>query len=343
MPSRSIIDRLKAGEILVKDGGTGSEVQRRGYSVSQGASRSSNRKWGPTFGKGWNGDAEGINDPLDDWAGLLGPWSTPANLNAPGLVRKLHEDYLKAGADIVTSNTFYSGRTSMAKIGEGDRWEEYTRRGVEIAIKARNAVKPEAYVAGGFGPSAYITNKREFREEVGELARVLADAGSDFLLPEYFGGDTDRDPMEDCQIVLDVCAETNLPVFLGINWVQNNGKMHKGQTFSDLVKIFKGRRVDGVFLMCSSPPAISACLPNLRKAFDGPIGAYAQAGYKENPKFGTSPDEEFFIIDQDCYPPKKYAEYASEWMKMGAQVIGGCCATGPDHIEAIASIVKGNR
>jgi homocysteine S-methyltransferase len=339
MPSRNIVDRLRAGEILLLDGATGSEIQRRGFDVSRGATKEPGREWLETFGKGWNGEGGQI-DSNDDWAGTIGPWGAPANLDAPDIVRKLHEDYLKIGADVIISNNFYSSRSMMAMAGEEGRWEECTRRGGELAVEVRNAVKPEAYVAGGFSPSHQLATTAELGKELRDMARVLAGAGVDFLILEYFGGDTERDPIEDCQAALDACAKTDLPVFLGLCWVQKNGKLHRGQSFSDLVKALKGQKLDGMFLMCSSPPAISACLPNLRKAFDGPVGAYAQAGYNENPKFGTSPGEPFFLIDADSYPPERYAEYAREWKKMGAQLIGGCCGTGPEHIAAVRDVLK---
>ena len=323
MPSRNIVDRLKAGEVLLMDGATGSELQRRGFNVSQGAVQ----------GKGVNPDT--------GWSGSIGVWSAPANLDAPDVVRKIHEDYLNLGADIIISNNFFSSRSMMEIIGKGDRWEECTRRGGEIAVEVRNAVKPEAYVAGGFAPSYMAETGSELRAEIEDMARVLAGAGVDFLLPEYFGGDSERDAMEDCQIALDACAKTDLPVFLGLCYVQDNGKMHYGQSFDDFAKVLKGHKVDGILLMCSAPDDVSACMPNLRKAFDIPIGAYAEVGYTENLKYSGAQGEQFFDIGTYGVNPEKYAEYAREWKKMGAQIIGGCCATTPEHIKAIAPVVKG--
>jgi len=71
------------------------------------------------------------------------------------------------------------------------------------------------------------------------------------------------------------------------------------------------------------------------------LGAYANIGYGDNPKFGSSPDESIYRIDTGPYTPARYAEVAREWKEMGAQIIGGCCATGPEHIEAIAPLLKG--
>ncbi len=114
MPSREITERLAAGEVLILDGATGSELQRRGVDVNRGATQEE-----------------------------LGVWSATANLEAPEVVQQIHEDYFRAGADIVTSNNFYTSRAMLTIIGEEDRWEEYTRRGGELAVAARNAANRE--------------------------------------------------------------------------------------------------------------------------------------------------------------------------------------------------------
>jgi homocysteine S-methyltransferase len=311
MPKRSIVDRLKAGEVLLMDGATGTELQRRGVNINKGATVE----------------------------GGLGVWSAAANIDAPGLVRAIHEDYLKLGADIIISNNFYTTRPMMAMIGKEDQWEEYTRRAVELAKQARDAVNPEAYVAGGFAP---FDPEGDYAEEFEAIARVLVKAGVDFLLPEYFAGDTYSDsPIEDCVTAVEACSKFDLPVFLGVCLVTEKGTMMGGESFGDLAAALKGLRVDCVLPMCCSAAAASACLPRLRKAFDCAVGAYAENEYIDNPKFGTSPDEPFFVFGPEGLDPQEYAKYAREWKKMGAQVIGGCCGTTPDHIRAIAPIVKG--
>ena len=142
-----------------------------------------------------------------------------------------------------------------------------------LAREARDAVNPEAYLAGGFAPPF----SGNLREELENAAAVLADAGVDCLLPEYFGGDTlHSGPIADCVTAVDACASTGLPVFLGVCNVKEDGTMLYGETFADLAKALRRHRVDGIFLMCSLPPAVSACLPRLREAYPGPIGAYAE-------------------------------------------------------------------
>jgi len=179
MPSRSILERVTAGDILVMDGGTGTELQKRGVDVMRGTTVEG-RRMGPEKYK---------------WTTGHGVWSATATLEAPDVVRQIHEDYLRAGADIIISNNFYTCPAMLQMIGEEDRWEEYTRRAAELALQARDSVNPEAYVAGGFAPPYSGDLKREF----GGMARVLAECGVDFLLPEYMGGSTVcESPIADC-------------------------------------------------------------------------------------------------------------------------------------------------
>ena len=124
MPREAIDVRLRRGDRLLMDGGAGSEIQRRGIAIT----------------RGW------------DTAGDINSWSARALGEAPDIVREVHEDYLRAGADIVITNSFWANRTRMGMDGMADRSEEYTRLAGEIAVAARDAVNPEAYVAGGIAP-----------------------------------------------------------------------------------------------------------------------------------------------------------------------------------------------
>ncbi len=309
MTRPGIIDRLQSGEVLIMDGATGSELQRRGVDVNKGSVE-----------------------------GRLGVWSAAANLDAPEVVQSIHEDYLKAGAEIIISNNFYTSRTMMNVIGKQNQWEEYTRRGGELACLARDAVNPNAYVAGGIAPPEHKCN---LYEQFVEQGRVLAAAGVDFMLAEYMAGDSImEDPLTDCVTAVDACAQSGLPVILGVCRVSERGTMYDGTSFDALVSALDGHPVAAICLMCSYPQDITGSLPRLRDAYGGPIGAYAHLDYDENPKFGAAPDEPFFTLGQGENTPEHYAEVAVGWKETGAQIIGGCCATTPDHIRAVRAAVK---
>ena len=319
MTKRDITSRLASGERLLLDGGIGSELQRRGVDLSKGT----------------------ISDTD------LGAWSATAMGDAPDVVRAVHDDYLRVGADIITTNSFWTNRTRLGMVGRADKMEEYTRLSAEIAVEARDRLSPEALVAGSMAPPAssladsalgslpHANRPFDILREVGEQAEVLAKAGVDILLPEFV------DSVSDCVKMVDAAGRTGLPVFLGICQVTMDGTMRSGERFDQLAQSLKGRPVRAVLAMCSTPESISASLPNLRAAFDVPVGAYANIGYKRGERPVKFPERQFHVIENSDYPPERYAEFGLEWLGMGAQIVGGCCASTPDHIEALRAVVKG--
>ena len=321
----NIVDRLKAGEVLLMDGGTGSELQRRGVNV------------------------------LRDATDRLKAWSATANIDNADVVQQVHRDYLRVGADIIISNNFWTTPSAMDRIGLRDRWKEYAGAAAYNATTARAAGNPDAYVAGGIAaPSLQARSDSTasdvaqmgaaaYREEWVEHAQLLADAGADVVLAEYVGF------IDDCVAAVDACAESGAPVFLGIRHVRDDGRMQYDERLQDLAAALQDRPVDAVLIMCSNPEAASAGLPILRDAFDGPVGVYPNIGYNPtgpianrpqltNQRPSTGPD----ILQTGLYPPSRLAEFAREWKEMGAQIIGGCCATGPEHIMAMRPVVKGD-
>ena len=303
MSKQDVLSRLAAGECLLLDGATGSELQKRGVNVSQGVTDSGN----------------------------LGAWSATAMGDAPEIVRQVHEDYLRIGVDIITTNSFWTNRPRLAMVGLADKMEAYTRLSAQIACAARDAINPAAYVAGGIAPPGSGDLHREFTDQ----STVLVEAGVDLMLVEYVGS------IADCVTAVNAVAHTNLPIFLGIRHVTEEGKMQFGETVEQLAKALKGHPVDAILVMCSDPQAISATLPRLRAAYTGPIGAYANIGYERPPEGIETPDQQWHLIDIGEYTPERYAEYVQSWLEMGAQILGGCCATTPAHIKAIRPLMKG--
>ena len=179
--------------------------------------------------------------------------------------------------------------------------------------------------------------------EWAEHARLLVEMGVDLIQAEYVGF------IEDCLTAVDACSDAGATVFLGVRHIRPDGTMQYGERLEDLAEALEGRAVGAILLMCSNPEAISAGLPRLRNAFSGPIGAYANLGYNPtgplvnrpmltNQKVSSGPD----ILQNAEYTPSRMSEFARNWKRMGARIIGGCCASGPEHISAMRSVVKGH-
>lgn len=315
MTTRDIMAPLQRGERLLLDGGTGSELQRRGVNVSKGIT------------------PEGGN----------GAWSGPAMEDAPAVVQAIHEDYLRAGAEIITANSYNTNRGQLARVGLAHKMEAFSRLAIEIACAARDRLNPAAFVAGSIAPGARFPfgwdparvgpadqNLRDWSEQ----AAILADAGADCILIESMSSIAQLLP------AVEAASMADLPVFLGMH-PSPTGTTTNGETMDEVVAALKqaGLWVDAILLMCRSPEEISVTLPKLRAAFDGPIGAYANVGYRRAEQPPSYPERQYFAIDIGENTPERYARYGQQWLEMGAQIVGGCCATTPEHIAALRPVV----
>jgi S-methylmethionine-dependent homocysteine/selenocysteine methylase len=258
------------------------------------------------------------------------------------MVRAVHEDYLRVGADIITTNSFWSNRTRLARLGQADRMEEYTRVSVELAREAVDENGFDAYVAGSMAPPTgrpvpgnIGVSSDDLAGEFRDQAAVLAEAGSDLILLEYVS------TVEEATTLVSAAAETGLPVFLGLKHFDADGTMASKEDAADAARAVEGLPVAAVLDMCSPPEEITAVFPRIRQAFEGPIGAYANIGYRGDPKAPGDSSRQWHRIDVGENSPDRYAEYARGWLAEGAQIIGGCCASGPEHIAALRPLVKG--
>ena len=326
MAPQRITEGLGGGGMLLLDGGTGSELQRRGADV------------------------------LKEAEDRLKAWSATANVEHADVVRQVHCDYLRVGADIITSNNFWTTPSRLDTIGERRAWRRYATAGIRNAVEARDAMGGTAWVAGGIAapclqwpmvadrPTSdiHVMGPEAYRREWTDHARLLAYEGAALSLAEYVGF------IEDCVAAVDACAEAGLPVFLGVRHIQEDGAMQYGESLADLAAALEGHPVDAVLLMCSNPESVSGGLPILREAFPCPVGAYPNLGYNPTGPLANrpmltnqKPSAGVDILQNADYYPTRMAEFAGRWKEMGAQVIGGCCASGPEHIAAMAPVVKG--
>jgi S-methylmethionine-dependent homocysteine/selenocysteine methylase len=316
---------LATGKPILLDGGTGSELQSRGVNVSKGLGKD----------------------------GFLGAWSSTAMGDAPALVREIHEDYFRVGADIVTTNSYNTNRGQLARVGLAHKMEEYSRLAVELAVDARDQLAPKAFVAAAIAPMTRIPRAyyksppagfdfareeppEHMLREWGDQTAVLAGAGADLILIETMLS------IAQTKAAVRAASETGLPTLVAVN-ATPEGTMHTGETLQELVAALKEESlmIDGMLLMCMPSASISANLPKLRDAFDGPIGAYANIGYLRSSEPPEYPKRQWHVFETADTPPERYAEYGREWLEMGCQIIGGCCGTTPEHIAALRPIVKG--
>jgi enediyne biosynthesis protein CalE2 len=292
MISRALRNRLLRGEIVLLDGALGTELARRG-----------------------------IPTPLP-------LWSAEAVLSAPDVVRQIHEEYIQAGADIITANTFRGTPRTMRKAGRGADAQRALERAVALAREARHRVggSRAVIVAGAIAPleDCYrpdLAPPSEAAErEHAELAVMLARAGADAILIE-----TMNTIGEACAAV-HAAKPTGLAILVSFI-CRNEQELLSGEPLAEAVRAVEAWNPDAVLVNCTPPDVVRGCLDTLAVATRLPRGAYANAGAPDMDGGGWRFDPE--------WEPERFARAASEWVRRGAQIVGGCCGTTPDHIRAI--------
>jgi S-methylmethionine-dependent homocysteine/selenocysteine methylase len=301
-----IRERLKAGETILLDGGIGSELVRRGVR-----------------------------------------WRKHGLLTDADAVEQLHADYLAAGADVIRTNTFqlnpriylnvFRGLDHMRHIGAPgleDLAPKLLRKSVALAKQAlaKAGRDNQAAIAGVLSPLEHCFRPDlapagdVARREHEVLARALAEGGADFLLLESMN------TIAEARAALDAGRATGLPVWVSFVLGPEGDLLSREPLGQALAEMERGG-AEAVLVNCAPSADIHAAIETLKTSARGPIGGYAHIGRFSPPSWKF----EFFpqFADTEQCSPEQFAGEAIGWRKQGAQIVGGCCGTGPAHIAAL--------
>ncbi|MGA9058059.1 MAG: bifunctional homocysteine S-methyltransferase/methylenetetrahydrofolate reductase [Terriglobia bacterium] len=250
------------------------------------------------------------------------------NLSSPQLVKEVHLAYVKAGAEILETNTFGATRPRLEKHHQGEKVREINLAGARLA---REVAGEDLYVAGSVGPLGIrleplgATSLKEAREAFREQIAALAEGGADLLIVE-----TMSDPNEAHQALLaarDVCS---LPVVVQMT-VQDDGSTSIGALPEDFARKLDEWGADIIGLNCSvGPAAILEALEIMAAVTGKKLSAQPNAGMPR-----TVEGRNIYLSS-----PEYLASYARRFTQSGARLVGGCCGTTPEHIKAIKAAVR---
>jgi S-methylmethionine-dependent homocysteine/selenocysteine methylase len=306
----SLQDKLDAKRIIIIDGATGTEISRRGVTIHPQRS-----------------------------------WSANANITSPDLVRDIHRDYILAGAEIITTNTFSTSRATLTIDGLSEQTEEINKQSVRLAMDARKMCDAEETVVIAGSISAFepkgrpeiIPSYEEALEDYREQVKIMTRAGVDLIVLEMFIRTVDL------KAAIRAATETGLPIWVGLSCESYDGQIYLGlmgrhgeETIADAVLASSSPNVKAFCIMHSPPQVTADALRELKIYTSLPIGAYAHGGGIED-EIGQSPKisrDLQFLAGTD---PERYLDYAYEWVACGATIIGGCCGTTPEHIRVMSA------
>ena len=294
-------DRPFDGHVLVLDGGTGSELRRRGAELSDRC------------------------------------WSAEANRSHLDLLIEIHLDYIRAGADIITANTFATSRFVLASAGLDAHFDEINRSSIDAVRQASKSTDRDLRVAASlsclppaFDADAYPPPDAEYRA-YSELVACFVDNDVDLILLEMMQ-DTEHSALA-CRAV----SMSGLPFWIGVSCRTHSrdGRLvtfdNPRQSFVDVLDAVLPFNPEGVAIMHSPVDAIGPAIEELGRHWAGAVGAYGEIPYAQDPT----------AADDKGIAPDEYAAAANKWLAQGAVLLGGCCGTMPAHIAALKALVDG--
>jgi S-methylmethionine-dependent homocysteine/selenocysteine methylase len=291
---RALGARIAGGSVLLLDGATGTELERRG-----------------------------VRTPLP-------AWSAPALLEHPDVILAVHSDYVRAGAEALTANTFRTQRRALAAVGVADRAAELTARAVELARRAAAVADTRPFVLGSSSPLEDCYRPDQVPEDAAlareheEHTRHLAEAGVDGVLVETMN------TRREAEIATRAVVARSLPALVSfVCW--DGAQLLSGEPLRDAAAGVREAGASAVLVNCLPPSNVGACLAILAET-GLPFGVYANLGEPN--------DDTGFTRSEEC-GPADFAAHAAGWIRAGAHIVGGCCGTTPEHVRAIHRLLRG--
>ena len=251
------------------------------------------------------------------------------NLTRPELIRKVHEDYVRAGANVIETNTFGANAMRLEKHGVSSKVALLNEAGVRLAREAAGA---KGFVVGAIGPSGYFLGEAspddvaKVRSALGEQARALVGAGVDALVVETFR------QTNELRIAIEAAvaaAGGKLPIIASAS-VDEHNRMSDGTASAEIARLMREWGASVVGVNCSDGPmnVLEAVQPMIETGL--PVWAVPNAGLPRRV------DDRLVYVSTAEY----FGVYARRMYKLGVKLVGGCCGTTPDHVKRIAAAAR---
>ena len=254
------------------------------------------------------------------------------NLTNPASVAEIHHEYIEAGAELIITNTFGANRYKLSKHGLEEDVEKINRAGVELAKRAVAASFKDVLIAGDVGPlgvriAPYGKVKpEEAREAFAEQIRALAEAGADLIVIE-----TMSDIFEIKEAIQATKEVSKLPIVASVTFTRDDRTL-LGDSPTKVARKISEAGADVIGVNCSGGPSqLLRILKQMRQAVpNGKFWVKPNAGWPEQ------------VGGRIMYPADAdyFGDYALSFREAGANIVGGCCGTTPQHIHAMKKAME---
>ena len=261
-------------------------------------------------------------------------WSTKVMMETPHLVKEAHQEFIQAGARVITTNSYTATPTRLERDGQAEWFEDLQQKAFAIADEARQELgypAEQVQIAGCLSPlvGSYTADERTFSELKQEYQQIVAAQAPrvDLFLIETIS------VIREAQAAVEAAQDSSLPVLLSFTLSDEEaGKLRSGEPVADAVTALAGYNLSGLLFNCSYPESITEGLKQLA-GLAIPYGGYANGFTSVEPlKPGGTVDALSARKDLD---EQHYATEVMNWVEGGASIVGGCCEVGPSYIAKL--------
>jgi homocysteine S-methyltransferase len=252
------------------------------------------------------------------------------NVSRPEIVRKVHEDYVRAGANVIETNTFGANAMRLEKHGLANKVRELNHAAVKVAREA--AATGGAFVVGAIGPSGYFLGEAspddlaKVRAALAEQAEALADSDVDAILVETMRQTSELRVAIEAAVA---AAKGRVPVIASAS-VDELGRMADGTPSAEIARLMKEWGAGVVGVNCCDGPM------NVLEAVEPMLGVGLPVWAVPNAGLPRRVDDRLVYVST----PEYFGVYARRMYKLGVRFVGGCCGTTPEHVRRIAAAAR---
>ncbi len=259
-------------------------------------------------------------------------WSSQVMLDNPELVIELHRDYIDAGAEIISLNSYTATPERLERDAEISLFEPLQKAALQAAVTARDKAGKPIKIAGCLPPLVASYHHDLVPDDVQCLSSYKRIVELQIPSVDLFIGET-LSTVREAKIVCDAARYTGKPVWISFTVNDTDGtQLRSGEPLQSGIDIAIKSCAQAVLVNCSIPEAVEQAMAVLKKSgvrFGGLANGFASICTL---KPGGTVDT---LKSRDDLGPSEYADHAMKWLGHGASLIGGCCEVGPEHIAEI--------
>ena len=270
-------------------------------------------------------------------------WSAQALMDNPKVIVDIHKDYILAGAEIITTNNYAVTQNLLRRENLRNKLEDLTLLSIDLAKEAREITNSNTKIAASLPPldTSYrpdlVGDSDSLMRKYSEIVEIVKDK-VDLVMIETMSSSAEAIG------ALKACQDTSMEVWLGytLHGVRKN-TLPSGESLTEALTAVKEYNIDAFLINCCSANITAEAMKVFADTVDKPFGGYANSEIIDHIERGDDSldnAEDLQRESRQSINADQYSMIVKEWIESGATIVGGCCRTGPKHIEKLYQMIN---